>query len=566
MKSIVRTGAALILIATSAAAQTGTSSGTTKKKASAKPAYATQQDVEMLRQTLQQQQQLMQQLQQQMQQRDQQLQQTQQQLAEAQAAAKDAQAKTISLETANTEQQTTVTQLKSDLSDVKLNMTNAATSTQEDQKRVATLEGVVSRFRFTGDVRVRYENFFQDALQDRNRVRIRLRFGVEGKLGQDFIGGFQLASGGLNDPTSTNSSLGDSFQRKPIGIDKGYITYSPLAHKWLSLTGGKFAYTWIRTNEYMDPDINPEGFSQKVSLDLKNKMVKNVTFVGLQMVYNEVQNQANNATLPTGTTLPRLFSDSWAFGGQISARLQLTPSWTMVPSFSAINWNRPNILVNGYAALINGGNPLSNNGSINPAVLATTGFFPNAMTNSVCGAPASAIGGTGTGVIPYLCSSFLPIDFILNNTIKTKWAKLPVGVLGEYLYNASAANNRRHLYKTELSVGRTTNVKEFQVGYSWVRSEQDSVISSWAESDQRWPTNTFQHKIWGVWKVAPNTTLGYTQWIGRTLDTGVPNTSAFGFTGRTTATPVPYGYDPLTKLGGHEPWLKRGQLDLIYTF
>ena len=80
---------------------------------------------------------------------------------------------------------------------------------------------------------------------DRNRARIRVRFGFDGKLNDDFIAGVSLATGSLGDPTSTNESLTNFFDRKTIAMDRGYITYNPVAHKWISLTGGKFAYTWL---------------------------------------------------------------------------------------------------------------------------------------------------------------------------------------------------------------------------------------------------------------------------------------------------------------------------------
>ena len=57
--------------------------------------------------------------------------------------------------------------------------------------------------------------------------------------------GIFLASGTLGDPTTTNETLTGFFDRKTIGLDRGYITYNPVAHKWLSLTGGKFAFPWI---------------------------------------------------------------------------------------------------------------------------------------------------------------------------------------------------------------------------------------------------------------------------------------------------------------------------------
>src|SRR5205085_2474692 len=77
------------------------------------------------------------------------------------------------------------TKLQSDVADMKGNATNAALSSQDDQKRLGAVEALLGRFRWSGDVRVRGESFFQNysgcvACVDRNRARIRLRLGFEG--------------------------------------------------------------------------------------------------------------------------------------------------------------------------------------------------------------------------------------------------------------------------------------------------------------------------------------------------------------------------------------------------
>src|SRR5436853_5849106 len=254
MKSVLR-WCVVPLLATTLVAQTAAKPK--PKKPVARRAAVTAADVQALKDALAAQQQQIEQLRQAMQSRDaalqqaqQKAQQAQQQLQQAQATASEAQQKASSAESAANEQKENVTKLNSDLADVKTTLTNNAVSTQDEQKRMSALEGLVGRFRFNGDVRVRGENFFQDfaGFQDRNRARIRVRFGFEGKLNEDFNGGIALATGSLGDPTTTNETLTNFFDRKTIALDKGYIVYNPVAHKWLNVTAGKFAYTWQRTS------------------------------------------------------------------------------------------------------------------------------------------------------------------------------------------------------------------------------------------------------------------------------------------------------------------------------
>jgi hypothetical protein len=129
-------------------------------------------------------------------------------------------------------------------------------------------------------------------------------------------------------------------------------------------------------------------------------------------------------------------------------------------------------------------------------------------------------------------------------------AKLPFNLLAEYLVNLNAANNHSHAYYVDASLGQTKNKGDIQFGYAFIRQEQDSVIASFNESDQRAPTNSVNHRFMFNWKLHPKTTLGYTQWIGRTLDSNLVNAR------------LAPGVTP----GQTEPWLKRGQLDLVYTF
>jgi hypothetical protein len=533
------------LLATTLVAQTAAKPK--PKKASSKAATITAQDVQELRNALAAQQQQIQELRQEMQTRDaalqqaqQAAQQAQQQLQQTQASASDAQQKAASAESLASAQKDTVDKLNSNMQDVQTTLTNTALSSQEDQKRVSALEGLLGRFRFTGDVRVRGEGFYQDApgFFDRNRARVRARFGFEGKLSDDFIGGLAIATGTLGDPTTTNTTLTNFFDRHTIGLDRAYVTYNPLAHKWLSLTGGKFAYTWQRTSATFDPDLNPEGFSEKLSWDLKTPVIKNFTVVPMQLVYNEASKGA----------------DSWVFGGQVASKLVMGP-WTATPSFSLMKWNQPDAILNAGAFAVQtspGEGPGCAGGS--PA---TGGCFfaPNGMTNATYLDPSGK---------PHFYSQFFYADFILNNTIKTPWKRLPLNIIAEYEDNLdakahpldSAGNvvtslgSQAHAYLADVSLGQTKNKNDIQFGYAWVRQEQDSVISSFNESDQRAPTNILQHRIYGLWKVRSNVTAGYTLWVGRTLNSNLQH-AALG---------------PDVTAGQTEPNLKRMQFDLIYTF
>jgi hypothetical protein len=545
----------------------GTTAATTKtaKKKSVARTTVTVQDVQSLRDALAAQQQQIQQLRSEMQRRDaalqqaeQSAQQAQQQLQQAQTAASEAQQKATAAESSANEQKDTVSKLNNDMADVRTSLTNSALTAQEEQKRTSALEALVSRVRFNGDVRVRGESFFQPGVADRNRARIRVRFGFDGKLNEDFTSGLYLATGSFGDPTTTNETFTNVFDRKTIGLDKAWITYNPLAHRWLSLTGGKFAYLWQRTSVTGDPDLNPEGFDQKFSWDLKSHGLKNVSLQLIQLLYNESSGG----------------QDSYALGGQASAKLQFG-RWTATPSFLTLKWNRPDAILQQSAFAVGAtttGTPATlTTPAVGPFPVPGEGpgcakvaggssfapcvFGPNGMTNT------TFIDAKGNA---HFYSGFNYADFILNNQFKMGIERLPLNVLLEFEDNLDAEKHplgskgnvlsnlgsQNKEYGVDVSVGQTKNKNDVQIGYAWLRQEQDSVIASFAESDQRAPTNILQNRVYALWKVRPNTVAGLTWWHGRTLNTFLENA--------TKATGI--------STGQQEPYLNRFQFDLIYSF
>ena len=515
MKSTLKKLAAALLIVSMTMPAVAQTKKSTKRAAA--PAAVTADDIRELREMLQQQQQQIRELQQQLQQRDEQSRASQQAAEQAQQAAQAAAEKAEAAQAAVTTNSDSFTQMKSDVADLKTNVNTVAMNSQETDKRIASAEGLASRFRWTGDIRVRQEDFFFGCTESasvkcppRVRERIRVRFGLEGKMGEDFVGGVALASGVLFDPTSTNESLTNAFEKKTIGIDKGYIVYNPRAAKWLSLTGGKFAATWQRTSVTFDPDLNPEGFTQKLAWDIHNPIVKNVSVQGMQLFFNESSGG----------------NDSFAVGGQIASKLQIMDGWTMTPSYTILNWRNENVLLNEPTSVTGGT-------TVGP-------FAPNGLTNLTIGAGASRV----------YASRFLYSDVILNNQFATPIKKLPFNFLLEYENNLRAVTNASKAYLADASLGQTKDKGDWQFGYAWLRQEQDSVISSFNESDQRAPTNVLQHRFYLLYKVQKNTVLSYTQWVGRTLDTN-----------RANALRAP-GVLP----GQEDKFLKRSQFDVVYSF
>ena len=503
---------------------------------------------------------------------------TQQANAAAQKAASgldQAQSTAAQAQQSATEAKGAADQASANAAEVKTALAVVNTKTQDEGRQLSAIESLVGRFRLSGDVRVRGEAYNQEGVPDRNRARVRVRFGMDGQLNEDFIAGIALATGSLGDPTSTNETLTNVFDRKTIALDRGFITYNPIAHHWLSLTGGKFAYTWQRTSVTFDPDLNPEGFNEKASFDFSGP-VKNFTIQGIELLYNEANGKPG---IPS--------QDSYAVGGQVSGRVGFGP-WTATPSFTTLKWNRPDAILQesafAVAATTTGFQPPTPTGGTKPTP--TTGipvpgegqgcakgssfpsfppcvFAPNGMTN------ATYVDSKG---VPHFYSGYNYADFILNNQIQSGFKRLPVNLLLEFLDNLDAEahpldtkgnvikalGSQNKEYGFDASVGQVKNKNDIQVGYSWYREEQDAAIASFVESDQRAPTNVLQNRFYALWKLRANTLASFTWWHGRTLNTYLENNAALFNNYSSVAT--------ITKPGQQEPYLNRLQFDLIYTF
>jgi hypothetical protein len=575
MKSLV--SFVVLVLAVTVSAQTDSQSKA-GAKTTTKPATVSAKEVQALRDALAAQQRQTEQQNRQLEQLKSQVQQLLDVTQQANASAQKAQSSVDQAQGAATqaqqsaaEAQKVANQASSRATEATTALAAVSTQTQEEGRQISALQAALSRFRFSGDVRIRGEDYFQQGVPDLNQARIRVRFGIDGKLNEDFIGGLAIATGAVGNPTTTNETLSGAFDRKTIALDRGFITYNPVAHQWLSLTGGKFAYTWQRTSVTFDPDLNPEGFNEKVSFNFSGP-VQNVTAQAIELLYNAANGKSGVAS-----------QDSYALGAQFSATLHVGP-WTATPSILTLKWNRPDALLS-ESAFITGAT--------------STGFLPTGATKPVTGIPVPGEGqGCAKGSsfpsfapcvfapngmtnatfvdskgVVHFASGFNYVDFILNNQIQDGITRFPINLLVEFLDNPDAVahplntkgvaitslGSQNKEYGFDFSLGQTKNKNDIQVGYAWYREEQDAAIASFVESDQRAPTNILQNRIYALWKLRANTTAGFTWWRGRALNTYLENNVAL-FNNYNTSVPT------ITKAGQQEPYLNRLQFDLIYAF
>jgi hypothetical protein len=442
-----------------------------------------------------------------------------------------------------------------------------AQTPQDLSNRIANLEDRLKTFgpfTLSGDIRLREEPFFggpANGSLDQNRERFRLRFNVDAKLSNDFSGGFSLASGDINDPTTTNQTVTGFYARKPIAIDKAFVQYTPHQFDHLTLISGKFAYPWYNTELTWDKDLNPEGAAEILAFDLKSTPVlKKIALVGFELPFTQV------AGVSVGD---KSLVSSVVYGGQLQTTWQLA-RWLKFGAFSGFyDYHNADPIALALAKAnaknpqtpLTGSLPLGSGNTVQNSILTTM------ATNVV------TIGGTAypTGVTSVtnaqFASKFGLFDSLARFDVATPWQRWPISIIGDYVQNTEACANVNNLlaapantssvhysqstnfacnshqrrgYWAEAQVGRAQKRGDWQFDYARIFIEREAVLSNFDYSDIRQGSNVTQHRAMIIYEAHRNVQLSFTALIGRPLNFD--------------STKPP------------EDWLKRLQFDLIYSF
>ena len=412
------------------------------------------------------------------------------------------------------------------------------------EKRVAE----IGPFSFSGDFRLRDEPFLggpSNLSQVRNRERFRLRINVTAKLNSDFSGGFSLASGDINDPISTNQTANQFYTRKPFLLDRAFINYNPHQFKALTLTGGKFAYPWYRTELTWDNDLNPEGVAQKLEWKFeKSAVLKQFALIGFELPFGEVSGV--NFNFPN--TNNRSIHQSVVYGGQIQTGWQFG-KWVKFTADSAFyNYHNPDPIAFAIATA----------NSSSPAVgllkLGGSSFQNSYQTVTVATPVCTNAGCTSTTnvnssiVNAKLNSAFALSDNIAQFDIKTKSDAWPVRLLADYVQNTRACaaagtpifvpsvaggskatvatvngacdSRQRRAYWLEGRLGRAQKKGDVQLAYTRMFIEREAVMTAFNFSDLRQNSNVSQHRLEFSYQLLDKIQFGFTGLFGRPLNSG----------------------------------------------
>jgi len=347
--------------------------------------------------------------------------------------------------------------------------------------------GWVSALKFSGDFRGRYDGVYQssgnsgagNAIEDRNRLRYRLRFGATATMSDHFEAGLRLASGeassALNaagtgilgsiggSPFSANTTIGNDASRKLIFVDLAYAKWTPAT--WLQAEIGKMAAPFWFTDMVLDPDYNPEGAQQKFSFDILGQ--QRISFTSGQYVIMENYNATG-----AGNN-----NDTYLFINQIDWAAKWTPLLSTRFGIALMNFKNQQDISPDLETFLN------QNGT--PAVGAGAESFNPIIAR---------------GEVTVNLPSFPGFQ-----------GAFPIAVGGEYVNNPSAGSHVNEGYNFGVTFGSAKNKGNWQLSYNYKNIETAAVWHGLNDDDfgfnAKGGTDVRGHQVIGSYHVVDPLTI-----------------------------------------------------------
>lgn len=437
----------------------------------------------------------------------------------------------------------------------------------------------VTRIKFFGDVRVRYEGIFfpvgndntgafpnfnaintgapfdisgsvfppqLNADQDRHRLRLRLRLGAEADLGNGFSAGLRIATGENNTPVSPNQSLGvanqaqgGNFSKYAIWLDRAFLKYEigALPTKDFSFTIGRFENPFFATDIIWDDDLGFDGAAIQARYEVFPGITPFLT-AGAFPVFNTDLNFATNQ--------PAKFksSDKWLYGGQLGADWKISKSFSF--KFGAAYYHFDNVegqLSDPFVPLLASDQGNTDNSRPSFAQKGNT-YRP---LRRIIPSPLNNFGTTNQFQYFGLATPFHELALTARLDIN-RWEPFQISLTGEWVKNLAfdakdidliAVNNRGtdttlgapgrfsggdtawivHLKAGSAALQKTW---DWQVGVNYRHIESDAVVDGFTDSDfGLGGTNLKGYTVYGALALSPRVALGL-RWMSADEIAGPP--------------------------------------------
>jgi hypothetical protein len=364
------------------------------------------------------------------------------------------------------EMQARIEQLESQQKKVIVEEVNKAV----EKKQVSALPDSmkwVEKVKISGDLRYRYEGIDSQSNgkwgPSVNRNRIRARLGLDARVNDDVDLGFRLGSGS-QDPVSTNQTLEDSFDKKPVWIDLAYFDWHPGDIKGFDFVGGKMPKPFYRVGENQliwDDDLNPEGLAAKYKLPISDTLEAYINGGGFWVGHPDTATAADTSLWGIQGYLKNTFEDkSYLLGGM---------------SY----YNYGNIQdQNDFAKVWKG----------------SSSFFGN------------------TSVAGDYKYNFEIVEGFAEYGFKV--ADYPVALFGDYAHNTAAPSDKSDGWLIGTIFNKVKDPGSWQIGYDYRDLDSDAVVGQFSDSDfGGGGTNAKGHRFNFAYQLAKNFQVGLTYFL-----------------------------------------------------
>jgi hypothetical protein len=335
---------------------------------------------------------------------------------------------------------------------------------QASQDTAATAKPWWSTVSLGADFRARIEGFSQEDSPDRLRSRMRLRVSAGAQVNRDVDIGVRVVTGNPADPITANQTFTDWEVRKPITVDRAFVTYHPSALPALTLGAGKFEPPVHMTNMIFDDNLSFEVAYERVATSSKNPVT--LKLVAVQSPMNEF----------SGAKDSYVFIESGQIGLERARyKLGLTAS-----SFVYVNPD--------------------------PLAAAITAERLDARNTN-------RLTASGNGFV----SDFNLVDVIADATLNTSKKDYPFIVTGDFVKNLGAVSDDDTGVWVEAQYGLAELPKTWSLGYTFSRIEEDAVLSPFLFDDML-GTNATMHLTTASFVPLKNTNIDLTFIFGKWIN------------------------------------------------
>jgi len=282
-----------------------------------------------------------------------------------------------------------------------------------------------SKIKWKGDFRYRHEMIDEETRDTRTRHRIRVRTGFEARVSDTVTTYIGIATGDLEDPRSTNATLGGGNLRKTLSLDYGYMAWRATDNTVVSLGKMKYPFARFGGSLFYDGDVNPEG--------------------------GAVQWQAANGLFVNGYGFWISESSSGADANVFGAQ---------------VGWATPFGLT--VAAAYNDYGAIQNN---------TVGLI-DVGGNSTYGAANTSC--TGVGIVPCYLYDYDIVEVGAEYAFKV--GRVPVSVWADYITN-TAVDELDQGYNVGFKLGKASDPGSWEIGALYQDVEKDAQWGGVVDSD-----------------------------------------------------------------------------------